>query len=952
MLLIGWQGQEAKATHDGTGDHIDQISIDMGRGGVAVGVEDNGKASVGDRNGDGVNDSEGAPPAPVPGAPDTGVSGNLCGNGLDDDQSDIDGSTVIGDSPSETDGIADDGCQVTLTPLDICREIINDNILNADEDTLAGTQDRISIDVTTGAHPGTSPGSPGGIPASRGMSAWQFNFTWTPDVGEVDANNIAFLVHADGAAAPLSNLSESLPGLTSPYTAAVSDGGASDDGSGVITRLTFEGTAAGLATLSIPNDFSLVVVDDTNTTIPADAVNDAQVAVSKDGPDADTIIGDSPGEGFSCPDSGVAAVAAGRLHTCALTDEGGVKCWGHNDSGQLGAGMTTDRTAPVDVFGLGGGVAAITAGDSDTCALTSGGGVKCWGRNHFGQLGDGTTTDRTTPVDVFGLGGVTAVAAGRNHTCALTSGGGVKCWGRNAEGQLGNGTNSGPEICDLLACSTTPVDVSGLGGGVAAIAASGDHNCALTSGGGVKCWGSNGSGELGNGTATAYETTPVDVSGLGSGVAAIAAGGNHTCALTSGGGLKCWGENSFGNLGDGTTTTRTTPVDVCASGAGAGCSGGSALSSVAAISAGTFHTCALTSAGGAKCWGHNHLGQLGNGTNSGPQICSTSSPCSTTPVDVFGLGGGVAAITAGDSDTCALTSWGGVKCWGYNGYGQLGDGTTTHRTTPVCVFGLGSDIDSDLISDSCDPEADGDGLPNASEGECGDPIDDDANTLVNDGCPGVGATVETGGQCGNDMDDDADTFVNDGCPSGGTETNACGGSATNAARRPERLDGLFAATDDDGDGLLNEPLSSGSEIFDCDGDGYVGSTEDHVYSTLGPRDQDPCGNNGWASDLSLGDDTLNIADIGSFLSPARPDDGHGTFNKFGHPLDDDGDTIIDPLMARWNLQNAPTDGTLTLINIADLNSLLTGAVGSPARPPMFGGQQAFFTNGGMCPWPP
>jgi alpha-tubulin suppressor-like RCC1 family protein len=210
----------------------------------------------------------------------------------------------------------------------------------------------------------------------------------------------------------------------------------------------------------------------------------------------------------------------------------------------------------VDVSGLGSGVVAIAAGRYHTCALTAGGGVKCWGQNSYGQLGDGTTTDRTTPVDVSGLrSGVRAIAAGGFHTCALTTDGGVKCWGYNSLGQLGDGTTTS---------RTTPVDVSGLGSGVVAIAAGGRHTCALTAGGGVKCWGQNFYGQLGDGTTT-FRMTPVDISGLTSGVVAIAAGSWHTCALTTSGGVKCWGRNTYGQLGDGEFGYSPTPVDVVSS---------------------------------------------------------------------------------------------------------------------------------------------------------------------------------------------------------------------------------------------------------------------------------------------------------------------------------------------------------------------------------------------------
>ena len=326
----------------------------------------------------------------------------------------------------------------------------------------------------------------------------------------------------------------------------------------------------------------------------------------------------------------------GAGHTCALTTSGGVKCWGINSRGQLGDGTVTDRLTPVDVVGLSAGVTAIAAGGSHTCALIASGGVKCWGINNDdqfqfpfqgdGQLGDGTAIDRLTPVDVVGLSaGVTAIAAGVSHTCAIITSGGVKCWGANRYGQLGDGTT-----IDRL----TPADVVGLSAGVTAIAAGRGHTCALTASGGVNCWGSNGYtapsgityflGLLGDGTTTDHYT-PVDVSGLSSGVTTIVAGALHTCALTTPGGVKCWGANRYGQLGDGTTTNRLTPVDVLGLSTGVmAISPGDVLMGMNSVGG---HTCSVTTIGGVKCWGMNRAGQLGDGTTNDR----------LTPVDASGL---------------------------------------------------------------------------------------------------------------------------------------------------------------------------------------------------------------------------------------------------------------------------------------------------------------------------
>jgi len=364
--------------------------------------------------------------------------------------------------------------------------------------------------------------------------------------------------------------------------------------------------------------------------------------------------------------------------------------WGNNFDGQLGDSTAGRRRTPAQVLGPEGvgfltDVAAIAAGEVHSLALKADGTVWAWGGNYSGQLGDGTITQqRLTPVQVRGPGGVgfltdvAAIAAGFGHSLALKADGAVWAWGRNDQGQLGDGT-TGQRL--------TPVQVRGPDGkdflaNVAALAAGSSHSLALKADGTVWAWGSNFVGQLGDGTIT-QRLTPVQVRGPGgvdflTDVAAIAAGSRHSLALKADGTAWAWGANNSGQLGDGTTTNRFTPVQVRGPG------GVDFLTDVAAIAARQIHSLALKADGAVWAWGDNSSGQLGDGTTTNR----------VTPVQVLGPGGvgfltDVAAIAAGQLHSLALKADGAVWAWGFNSSGQLGDGTTTRRLTPVQVLGPG-----------------------------------------------------------------------------------------------------------------------------------------------------------------------------------------------------------------------------------------------------------------------
>lgn len=357
--------------------------------------------------------------------------------------------------------------------------------------------------------------------------------------------------------------------------------------------------------------------------------------------------------------SPVSQIALGLYEgtACTLRADSSLQCWGANTQGQLGDNTTTNRTTPVQVTGLTSGVSNVSSGGFHTCAVVSAS-ARCWGYNVSGQIGDGTVTQRNTPTQVSGLtSNVLQVTTGDYHSCALLTTGAVKCWGQNNNGQLGDNTTT---------YRSTPVDVTGLSAGVVQISSGLRHVCALFDTGGVKCWGWNSDGQVGDGTVT-QRNTPTQVSGLTSGAVSITSGLYHTCALFDTGGVKCWGQNLKGQVGDGTTTARSIPTQVS-----------SLTSGVAKISSGGNHTCAALSSGALWCWGWNNGYQLSDGTTTDR----------TAPVLSGSLSADVALPAAGYNFSCAVLSSGSVRCWGANASGQIGDGTTTLRSTPTQVSGL------------------------------------------------------------------------------------------------------------------------------------------------------------------------------------------------------------------------------------------------------------------------
>lgn len=416
-----------------------------------------------------------------------------------------------------------------------------------------------------------------------------------------------------------------------------------------------------------------------------------------------------PGEGQLL----LTQVSTGALVTCGVATGGAAFCWGSNQTGALGigsvAGLNDIRTTPVRVVG-GLSFKFVSTSGEHTCAITDAGEAFCWGANEHGELGTTaalqtcdvvlgpirTVPCSASPVPVAGGLTFSSITASSNHTCGVTASGQGFCWGDNIFGQLG--TTAALETCTVAGvsrpCALTPVPVAG-GLTFASIntGALSNHTCGTTTAGQAFCWGAAGLGQLGTtaqlqtcivfGSPEDCATTPVPVEG-GRTFRSVSAGSNFSCGVTTGNQAFCWGANDSGQLGNSSVTTCPIP------GAGFPCSptpvavaGGL---NFALVEAGSVQTCGVTTDNRAFCWGSNENGAVGS--TATPQSCGGNGTqafnCFRTPVAVAG-GISFQIVDAGEQHSCGIATNNRTFCWGANSSGQLGDGTTTNRPTPVPV---------------------------------------------------------------------------------------------------------------------------------------------------------------------------------------------------------------------------------------------------------------------------
>ena len=562
-------------------------------------------------------------------------------------------------------------------------------------------------------------------------------------------------------------------------------------------------------------------------------------------------------------------LSSGSSSNCAILDDGNVTCWGWNYYGQLGDGTTTNQNSPIQPWspGVGRTAVSVSFGGSHICTLLDDGKVSCLGFNLYGQIGDGTNNNKNTPTTAssFGVGrNAIQISSGQHHTCAILDDGTVSCWGYNWYGQLGDGTNGNS------ANKNTPTQTSSLGAGRTAIAISSgeSHTCALLDNGSVACWGDNTDGQIGDGT-NSNRNSPIQTStfGIGRTAVAISSGNSHTCALLDDKSVSCWGNNGNGRLGDGTTTKRNTPTQTSAFGTGR---------TVIAVSSGGYHSCALLDDQSVSCWGDNSNGQLGDAT--------TNNRYTPTPTSSFGAGKSSIGISLGTAHTCSLLDDTSVSCWGDGSHGEIGDGTMNNRNSPTQTssFAVGRTV---AVAER---DVNGNGILNIFETNTsnnssvidtdGDGVEDSIDAFPND-------ANETSDTDGDGVGDNADQFPNDANETSDTDGDGVG---DNADQFPN--DGN-ETSDTDGDGVgdnADQFPNDGNETSDTDGDG-VGDNADQF-----PNDVNETSD---ADGDGVGDNADQFPNDGNDTSDSDGDGIGDNFDQFpqdaSESIDSDGDGVGD-----------------------------------------------------------
>ena len=349
-------------------------------------------------------------------------------------------------------------------------------------------------------------------------------------------------------------------------------------------------------------------------------------------------------------------IAAGYFHSVALKADGSVWAWGFNRSGQLGDGSKIEKDAPVQILPPDSGVIQVAAGKIYTLALKADGSVWAWGNNAWGQMADGTSTDRLTPTQVLPPGsGAIKIATGKDFAFALKKDGSVWGWGTNDSRQLGPARKD--KLGEPEYYLRTPIEIMAAGSGVIELATGDRHALALKANGSVWAWGNNERGQLGNGAAGESKWPPVQALPSGSGVIALAAGGRSSYAVKKDGSVWAWGSNNFGQLGDNTLVDHFAPQRILPAGSG-----------VMAIAAGIFHTLILKKNGSVWAWGANNAGQIGDGTAWTRESVKLHDldgvPKQLSQFQALPPGSGVITLSAQHSQSLALKADGSILEWG------------------------------------------------------------------------------------------------------------------------------------------------------------------------------------------------------------------------------------------------------------------------------------------------